>query len=645
MWLFLAGWAGWAQGIDLGAQRMHVTSLAELPWRFHPGDAPGWAAPGLDDRGWRTLVPGKPWAPQGYTEQNGMAWFRVQLLPEPGTSQLVLQMPTFQRSYQLFSDGTLVGQVGGLPPNQRSVVPAPRLWTLPVRAPGQPVTVALRMWEDPGVEQIRASGRFSQVLAGQPAPMLQQFAQQKAAALLGSASDYGQDLVILVAGVAALVMAFSTRQPLFLWAALNSMVSVSQLPFRLAARHAAWNFYSNVLQSTLVDYLAGVSLVMFVVRLLGLRSRWAWAVPILLITVADVSILMFSAHLWSVNTVDFVYAWTVLFGQGMLVVYLVFAAGKRVDARILLVALLPTFLQSMMANIGHWLVDLHVSWAENIITVYTPVITQPFVITRSDVLNIWFSFGVLGVLVYHFVEREREEQRLASALLAAQQAQRKLLPEHMPELGGLRSQVVYLAAEEVGGDFCQLLPCADGALLVVIGDVSGKGLEAAMQGTLLVGALRALAGEPLGPAEVLQRLNGVALRAGHSGFSTCLCMLISPAGELRAANAGHLAPYLNGVELEVESGLPLGLVPDAEYAERRFRLPAQARLTLLSDGVVEARSRSGELFGFARTGDVSGRGAQEIADLAKRYGQTDDITVVTLDWREPMAAATELVPA
>ena len=154
-----------------------------------------------------------------------------------------------------------------------------------------------------------------------------------------------------------------------------------------------------------------------------------------------------------------------------------------------------------------------------------------------------------------------------------------------------------------------------------------------MVGTLAVGALRSMADEDIGPAEMLKRLNSVLLRSQKRGFITCLCMIVTSSGQVTLANAGHLSPYLDGAELPVASGLPLGILADLEVEQASFFLPATARLTLMSDGVVEARSETGELYGFERTSRISSLPAKDIAAEANRFGQEDDITVITLDWR------------
>jgi serine phosphatase RsbU (regulator of sigma subunit) len=169
--------------------------------------------------------------------------------------------------------------------------------------------------------------------------------------------------------------------------------------------------------------------------------------------------------------------------------------------------------------------------------------------------------------------------------------------------------------------------------------VSGKGLQAAMNSSTLVGALRNELSHD--PATVLEHLNHVLLGAVSSPgavpgldsapcFATCLCARIYPDGTLSMANAGHLSPYRDGRELELGPSLPLGVIADADYAQSTFQLDRGDRLVFLSDGVVEATNQHGELFGFERTRQVSNESARYIAQTAKHFGQTDDITVVSL---------------
>jgi hypothetical protein len=117
------------------------------------------------------------------------------------------------------------------------------------------------------------------------------------------------------------------------------------------------------------------------------------------------------------------------------------------------------------------------------------------------------------------------------------------------------------------------------------------------------------------------------LARSAGGFATCLVLRVDPDGTLTIANAGHLAPYRNKAEFPLENRLPLGLDANTVYAESTSHLDKGEQLTLLTDGVVEARGKNGELFGFERTSAVATDPAESIARAAQDFGQEDDITV------------------
>jgi serine phosphatase RsbU (regulator of sigma subunit) len=164
-------------------------------------------------------------------------------------------------------------------------------------------------------------------------------------------------------------------------------------------------------------------------------------------------------------------------------------------------------------------------------------------------------------------------------------------------------------------------------MLIIVGDVAGKGVEAGMLATLIVGAVRTAAAFTSDPSRILALLND---RLRGRGLVTCLALRIESDGSATLVNAGHLPPYLNGKEMPVEGALPLGTIPGAQFPSLRFQLDEGDSLLLMTDGVVEARSKTGELFGFARTAAISTQSADQIAQAAQAYGQDDDITVLTL---------------
>jgi serine phosphatase RsbU (regulator of sigma subunit) len=233
-------------------------------------------------------------------------------------------------------------------------------------------------------------------------------------------------------------------------------------------------------------------------------------------------------------------------------------------------------------------------------------------------------------LVLRFARSRRDEERQASEPEAAGAVQQVLVPADVPAIPGFQIQSAYMPAGQVGGDFFQIIPLLTGGVLVAIGDVSGEGLPAAMMVTLLIGRLQAPAEASNSPAEILKGLNRRLHARSRGGFTTCLILRADSDGTLTVANAGHISPYRNGAEMVVESGLPLGLSEDATYSESRFRLEKNEQLTLMTDGVVEARGQGGELFGFVRSQAISNRPAEDIARVAQSFGQEDDISVISV---------------
>ena len=238
----------------------------------------------------------------------------------------------------------------------------------------------------------------------------------------------------------------------------------------------------------------------------------------------------------------------------------------------------------------------------------------------------------LAIFVRDLIRDRQEKQRMAAELAAGRAVQQVLIPEEVPAVSGFTIQSVYKPAGEVGGDFFQILPTPGGGVLVAIGDVSGKGMPAAMTVSLLVGTFRTLAHYTQSPNEILAAMNQRMLARSHGGFTTCLVLRADPDGTLAIANAGHIAPYLAGIELALENGLPLGLAAESNYAESTFQLRPPQQVTLVTDGVVEARDKAGALFGFERTALLSLQPAETIAQAAQAFGQDDDITVVTLTY-------------
>ncbi len=230
-----------------------------------------------------------------------------------------------------------------------------------------------------------------------------------------------------------------------------------------------------------------------------------------------------------------------------------------------------------------------------------------------------------------YVKAQTEKAVLDSEVAAAREVQQLILPEAGESFPGFAVESVYRPAQQVGGDFFQILPAGNNGLLIVLGDVAGKGLPAAMLVSMLIGSIRVLAEDTHDPALILRKMHDRLMGRTRGGFSTALAAFIDEDGLVTVANAGHLSPYLDGREIELQGALPLGIVSGTEYEPMRFQLQPGSRLTFYSDGVVEAQSKTGELLGFDRAQAMSQEPAAAIVKAAVDFGQSDDITVVTIE--------------
>jgi hypothetical protein len=247
------------------------------------------------------------------------------------------------------------------------------------------------------------------------------------------------------------------------------------------------------------------------------------------------------------------------------------------------------------------------------------------------------AMGYAGFVVVFVREGRRhirahtEKAILDGEMAAAREVQLVMLPGSGESFPGYAVESIYRPAQEVGGDFFQILPVGSSGLLIVLGDVAGKGLPAAMLVSMLVGSIRILAEDTHDPVLILRKLHDRLMGRTRGGFSTALAAFIADDGHVTIANAGHLSPYLDGREIELQGALPLGIAGGAHYESMSFELGHGSRLTFISDGVVEAQDKTGKLFGFERAEAMSQEPAAAIVKAAVDFGQSDDITVVTIE--------------
>jgi hypothetical protein len=633
------------------------------PWKFAPGDSPWqngspvWAQPGFDDASWTTMdlapkagsvdpaygtpgfVPG--WTARGYPNLYGYAWYRLRVrVADPG-QPLQLKMPNdFDDAYQVYADGRYIGQFGRFSPRAVTIYSARSFsFPLPSAGPGGEIQLALRFYMTSGTRfQVPEAGGMHQ-------PPV--FGLASTVRLLQHADDDADKHYYFGAIIQALL--FLLVMPLPLWAWLQNrqertylwLFLVLACPLLRVVLLLIGNLASVLAlgpNTIVLDViLAPLTLplwAMFWWDWFGLRAkRWipraAWLITVaemlaflcLRLPTSEVNLVPRAWLPW-INTASVV----CLAALGVLL-FVILVEGFRRDRTEALLTALPLLLIEFAS--------------------FSVYILQTF-----GIANTYFFFGlgfsvghianilmvlVIGVLVTRRFLRAQASQERARQIVALdlEQArelqQRVLVPEvmHSPVFS-VESE--YHPAQTVGGDFFQTLAKPDGSLLVVVGDVSGKGMSAAMLVAVLVGAIRTRADESFDPAAMLTMLNQRLIGRSGGHLATCLAAELRPDGTMHIANAGHLPPYRNGQELDLEGSLPLGAADIIDFSSQLITLEPGDRLTFLTDGVVEAMNSANELFGFDRARTISSQPAAAIVEQAQAFGQNDDITVLRIEF-------------
>lgn len=275
---------------------------------------------------------------------------------------------------------------------------------------------------------------------------------------------------------------------------------------------------------------------------------------------------------------------------------------------------------------------------------------QPYSSDDRQLLNTLATQAAPAVRVAQLARRQQLEaqarERIEQELRVARFVQETLLPKEVPDLPGWNIAALWQPAREVGGDFYDFIRLSDGRLVIVIGDVTDKGVPAAMVMATTRTMLRTAAIDTDSPGDVLRIVNNrLVHEIPPKMFVTCLYAVLDPTtGKLTYANAGHDLPYrvVNGIVGELRAtGMPLGLLPGMDYEERDTLIAEGEIVLFYSDGLVEAHNADREMLGLSRLAALmkSDWRGQELIDylmseLARFVGpewqQEDDVTLVTL---------------
>lgn len=628
------------------------------PWKFQPGDSPWvngspeWAQAGFDDSHWTMMdlapktgsvnlqlgtagyVPG--WTKRGYPDLSSYAWYRLRVkVTDPG-QRLWLKMPNdFDDAFQVYANGQFMGQFGGFSANHVALYSAePVSLKLPAPGPDGKIDLAVRFYMSPTTRFMSpdAGGMHGPPSVGLSSTVrLLQYAEKEGLLRSQFGNFLEAFLFLLIAPLALWAWFYNRQERAWLWLFLALVWDSIAI---LSAALASVTTVMSQPASVLIGAIMLPFWTMFWWNWFGLREkRWIPLAAWLLVAGETLATFCAQSPLLGLNFVPMpALHWfsvaSVCCNAAISVLQLVILVeGFRRHRTEALLAALPILLGLFNSLSGFLLVEFHI-----------PNLFFPFGlgIYLANIVIILMVLIVCILALRRFVRTQVRDsvarQSIKKDLEQAQQLQQRVLIPEAINSPHFTVETEYRPAQTVGGDFFQTLARPDGTLLVVIGDVSGKGVSAAMLVAVLVGAIRNQSEYNSDPAAMLTMLNHRMLGRSGGHFATCLAAEISPGGKMRIANAGHIPPYLNGKEMELEGSLPLGIVAESEYPAQTFTLKPGDRLTFLTDGVVEATNPAKELFGFERTREISDQPVTAIAQQAQNFGQEDDITVLGVEY-------------
>jgi hypothetical protein len=659
LWIALAS-------IGLGAANASTTEVAATevtlghsvvpltgPWKFHIGDDAKWADPNFDDAGWEVVDLGAKkesidpamgfegfspgWTGKGHAGYAGYAWYRMRIRVQGADEPLALLAPTdVDDSYQLFINGHLIGEFGSFAGSVPTIYYSrPVKYAIPADvlqlSPDGTMELAFRFYMAPRT-------LLQSLPGGMHAPPIFGFANAIMAAYHVAWEEQYRAVSTILADSAMyfvfcflvlMLYFFDRAEKILLWPISASFATAVGLAILLYSLTTQW--MSALLQAIVLSVLNPIAIGLWLMTWLvyfGLADKkWLRNLIVTLILWFGSTGLIFqllllggtvSHGVFGANTINQFLSSAAAWALAITIAVLGWRRPDR-ERPALFLALFFYVLPTLEPVLR--LLHARTTWFPSGI---------PVVLSEFTDIALLICFSV--VLLRHFRSSQRRQQAMEQDVKQAQEVQQVLIPEALPQVAGLTIESEYRPAREVGGDFFQILPHAtDGSVLIVVGDVTGKGLQAGMLVALIVGAIRAEAAHSNDPLTALNALNQRLCGRGEA-HATGLALRVARDGAVTLANAGHLPPYVNGKELPMEGALPLGMSPTAKFSLMHFQLAPGDRLLLMSDGVVEAQDKDGQLFGFDRVNTLLQQPitAAEIAAAAQNFGQQDDILVLRI---------------
>jgi len=633
-------------------------------WRVGITADPAAANPGFDDSGWAvregkgTIAdvkdsedneedqPGHP------EREDKYAWFRLhlKLAPNHGPIALLIELPVTQSApmkmsntgpgADVFANGKLILPMGPHPSDTFKYQQISRLYNLNIPPNETSLVLAVRTLDIrfglTGYTNFFYNRTFR---LGRPEDLARILELWSVRTLFERLPRLIIAVLLLFLSVFLITLYFTQKGHVeYLWLALHELV---QVPIGVIDQAGSTAQLDNLWYGALYLQLVFVSAYLyfeFLVSFLSLKRRWyikglRYTAPILAFIAPTILLVEHSKAIGIFLVIVLLCSifWVIGWAIFVFLTLIVATIRRNFEAGLLLIPLVLTMVGIAEPIVTGGFSDFGGSSYKSPLTIEA----GPIPIHFAAIADFTGLLAIIIIIFVRFLRIHHEQERASGELAAARSVQELMIPREKVKTPGYAVDSVYDPANEVGGDFFHVDTTPDGGVLVILGDVAGKGLQAAMNVSMLMGALRRTAEKS--PARILESLNRVLL--GSESFTTCQVVWFGPEGEVVLANAGHLPPYLNSQEVRLPGGLPLGVTEHVNYDEVRLYLHPGDRLLMMSDGVVEARHASGELFGFDRVHNLSNQSAFYIADAAKAFGQEDDITVLTVQrLAEAMAA-------
>jgi hypothetical protein len=634
------------------------------PWKFHVGDDMAWAQQDFDDSAWGNIdltpkknsaeaelgtseyIPG--WTAQGYpNHKSGFAWYRLRLNVHNSHGRLAIEMPDeVDDAYQVYVNGQFIGEFGKFRKHSVTIYSTlPKAFQLPPELSNGPMTIAVRSWMDRSTQFLTPDpgGMHGPPILGRMGvihALVKEVQTGAADVLFGGTIEILS--LMLVCTVAVILFWMDRTEPAYLWLSLVCAVTILGNGVILIVNFVPWITLTSAvfLQSVIISPIRiGLWVIFWGYWFRMGRMKWIHRVVCGLVVPMMAGAAMMSAPLYGEHVPVHATAYLTPI-----------LLGLRLCFGVVLCAITVPGIRKQKTE--GWLAFSAVLLVA--IALFQPQLRLLHIKTAFDVLGFTLQLGTIStvfslflitvMLVRRFLHTQRIRDQWKAEIEQARQIQQVLIPEQLPKISGFDIQSEYRPAREVGGDFFQILPNSeDGRVLIIVGDVTGKGLQAGMLVALIVGAIRTAVQYSSDPLILMNTLNDRLCGRGRAS-ATCLILQIRTDGRLTLANAGHLPPYLNGAEIEMGGSLPIGVVPGAEFFVSHFTLAPGDTLMLMSDGVAEAQDQHKHLFGFERIKQMLQHSisAAELASAAQDFGQEDDILVLRVQRQPELEGQTDV---